>query len=50
VALDEGNWHILKSNHLRSFAGLETPSLADLEPLLGLDPRVERSAEQMPLF
>ena len=26
------------------------PDLADLEPLLGLDPVIERTGEQMPLF
>jgi hypothetical protein len=49
-ALEAGNWHILKWQHLRSFAALEAPSLDTLEPFLGLDPLVERSAEQLPLF
>jgi hypothetical protein len=49
-ALERSNWHILKWDHLRSFAGLETPSLAELEPYLGLDPIVERTGDQMPLF
>jgi hypothetical protein len=50
AGLAEGNWHILKTNHLRSFAALEEPSLEALEPFLGLDPLVERSGEQLPLF
>lgn len=51
AALEEGNWHILKANHLRAFAGRETVSLGELEPYLGLDPAVERQgSEQMPLF
>ena len=35
---------------LRTWLGAERPTLDDLEPLLGLDPLVERSGEQMPLF
>jgi hypothetical protein len=50
AALDEGSWHILKSVHLRRFLSAETPDLADLEPLLGLDPAIERSSEQLPMF
>lgn len=51
TALDTGNWHFLKTNHLRAFAARESISLADLEPYLGLDPAIERqSEEQMPLF
>ena len=44
----DGSWHILKSVHLRRFLAAETPDLADLEPLLGLDPAIERSSEQLP--
>ena len=29
-ALEAGNWHILKANHLRAFAEREQPLLADL--------------------
>ena len=51
TALEDGNWHILKSNHLRAFAAHETLTLADLEPYLGIDPAIEhRAGEQMPLF
>jgi hypothetical protein len=50
AALAAGGWHVIKSNHLRAFAALDAPTLAELEPFLGLDPLVERSAEQMPLF
>jgi hypothetical protein len=49
-ALETDGWHILKSDHLRTFAALERPTLDALEPLLGLDPTVERSGEQLPLF
>ena len=49
-AMARANWHILKWQHLRAFAALEAPSLAELEPFLGLDPMVERTGDQMPLF
>ncbi len=44
------NWHVLKWNHLRTFAALDVPTLESLEPFVGLDPAVERSGEQLPLF
>ena len=50
AALKEGGWHILKWHHLRTFLEADRPDLDDLEPLLGLDPVVERGGEQMPLF
>ncbi|HEY4189992.1 MAG TPA: hypothetical protein VGM28_06205 [Candidatus Limnocylindrales bacterium] len=49
-ALDRGNWHIIKSTHLRAFLARDPLDLADLEPYLGLDPVLERNAVQMPLF
>ena len=49
-SMEAGNWHILKSNHLRTLAERETPTLGDLEPLVGLDPAVDHGAEQIPLF
>ena len=50
-ALETGNWHILKAQHLRAFAEREQPLLVDLEPYLGLDPLIERqAAEQTTLF
>ncbi|MGZ6339354.1 MAG: hypothetical protein ACXWNG_03210, partial [Candidatus Limnocylindrales bacterium] len=49
-ALDEGNWHVLKADHLRAFAAKETVELAGLEPFLGLDAPVEGQAEQLALF
>ncbi len=49
-ALEEGTWHILKADHLRTLEAKEAFTLADLEPYLGLDPPVERAAEQLPLF
>lgn len=50
AALDAGTWHIVKANHLRTFLARDLLDLSDLEPYLGLDPTVERSAEQMALF
>jgi len=50
AAMDEYGWHIIKWDHLRTFLAAEKPDLDDLEPLLGLDPFVERGGEQMPLF
>ena len=50
AALDTGTWHIIKSDHLRTFLARDPLDLADLEPYLGLDPEVERTGEQMPLF
>ncbi len=50
AALDEGTWHIVKADHLRAFLAHDPLDLADLEPFLGLDPLVERTGEQLPLF
>jgi hypothetical protein len=40
----------VKWNHLRTFLASETLELSALEPYLGLDPRVERTGEQLGLF
>ncbi|MBA3235979.1 MAG: hypothetical protein H0T59_08315 [Chloroflexi bacterium] len=50
AALDAGTWHIIKSSHIRAFLARDPLDLADLEPYLGLDPTIERSDLQMPLF
>jgi hypothetical protein len=50
AALADGNWHIVKSDHLRAFLARDPLDLDDLEPYLGLDPLVERTGEQLPLF
>jgi hypothetical protein len=49
-ALDEQNWHILKSDHLRRLVAREDADLDQFGPLLGLDPEIEREAEQLALF
>jgi hypothetical protein len=43
-------WHVFKADHLRAWAGGHSPSLDELEPLLGLDPPIERNDNQLPLF
>jgi hypothetical protein len=50
AALGEANWHVVKSDHLRAFLARDPLDLADLEPYLGLDPLIERTGEQLPLF
>ncbi len=50
AAVEAGAWNILKWDHLQTFLAGDPPDLAVLEPLLGLDPIVERGGEQMPLF
>lgn len=50
AAMDEGNWHILKANHLRRLHEAEGADLARLGTLLGLDPEIEQAGEQLPLF
>jgi hypothetical protein len=49
-AIEAGGWHIVKANHVRDWARREEVTLADLEPLLGLDPAAERTGDQLPLF
>ncbi|CAN5840949.1 hypothetical protein BH24CHL6_BH24CHL6_07950 [soil metagenome] len=50
AAVENDNWHILKSDHLRRLHLADEASLEMLAPLLGLDPEVERQAEQLGLF
>ncbi|MBI3748020.1 MAG: hypothetical protein HY262_04120, partial [Chloroflexi bacterium] len=50
AAVAEGTWHIVKSDHLRTFLARDPLDLADFEPYLGLDPLIERTGEQLPLF
>ena len=49
-ALADGGWHLLKANHLLTWAARDRPTWEDLEPLLGLDPRTERIGDQLDLF
>ncbi len=48
--LEAGAWHIVKANHLRDWASHEEVALADMEGILGLDPAVERTGDQLALF
>ncbi len=48
--LDAGSWHLLKADHLREWCGRDSVGLADLEPMLGLDPDIERTGDQLSLF
>jgi len=48
--LEEDNWHILRWSSVRYLHASRRASLASLAPLLGLDPQVERSEDQMALF
>jgi hypothetical protein len=44
------NWHFLKWQHLEGLAAREGASLDWLEPVLGLDPLIERGGEQLTMF
>jgi hypothetical protein len=48
--MDASNWHVVLWPHLRAWLARDPLDLADLEPYLGLDPPVERRAEQLGLF
>ncbi|HET7678266.1 MAG TPA: hypothetical protein VFK38_10500 [Candidatus Limnocylindrales bacterium] len=48
--MEDDNWHILKSDHLRTLLELEDVGLDGWAPFLGLDPEIERSGEQLALF
>ena len=44
------NWHVLKWQHLATLAARRGASLDWLEPVLGLDPLIERGGEQLTIF
>ena len=44
------NWHVLKWQHLETLAARPGGSLEWLEPVLGLDPLIERGGEQLTIF
>jgi hypothetical protein len=50
TAFETANWHIVLWSHLRAWLEREPLDLATLEPYLGLDPAIERQAEQLGLF
>ena len=45
-----GNWHFLKYGPLRALAGAEEVVRHDLRRIVGLEPIIEQSAAQIPLF
>jgi hypothetical protein len=49
-AIEAANWHLILWPHLRAWLERDPLDLADLEPYLGLEPPIERRAEQLPLF
>lgn len=49
-AMTEGNWHIIKSSHLRRWLATDPIELAALEPYIGLDAPADRGGDQMALF
>jgi hypothetical protein len=48
--LDRQNWHILKWQHLQTLVDREGARIEWLEPVLGLDPLIERGGEQLTMF
>jgi hypothetical protein len=48
--VERQNWHFLKWEHFETLAGREGASLDWLEPVLGLDPLIERGGEQLTMF
>jgi hypothetical protein len=48
--IEDRNWHFIKWNHLAEFAARSEPTLAALEPYLGLDAIADTVGEQLPLF
>ena len=48
--VDRQNWHFLKWQHLDALAALEQAGLERLEPVLGLDPLIERGGQQLTMF
>ncbi len=49
-AMEAANWHLVLWSHLKAWLEREPLDLADLEPYLGLEPAIERRAEQLDLF
>jgi hypothetical protein len=48
--VDRQNWHVLKWQHLDTLASRAGARLEWLEPVLGLDPLIERGGEQLTMF
>ena len=50
AAIETSNWHVILWPHLRAWLERDPLDMAALEPYLGLDPAIERRAEQLGLF
>jgi hypothetical protein len=48
--VERQNWHVLKWQHLATLAARAGAKLEWLEPVLGLDPLIERGGEQLTMF
>jgi len=48
--MERQNWHVLKWPHLEALVAREGAQLEWLEPMIGLDPLVERGGKQLTMF
>lgn len=48
--MERQNWHVLKWQHLDTLAARNGARMEWLEPILGLDPLIERGGEQLTMF
>jgi hypothetical protein len=48
--IERQNWHVLKWQHLDTLAARAGARIEWLEPVLGLDPLIERGGEQLTMF
>ena len=48
--MERQNWHVLKWQHLDTLASRPGAKIEWLEPVLGLDPLIERGGEQLTMF
>ena len=48
--LERQNWHIIKWQHLKTLVDRQGARIEWLEPVLGLDPLIERGGDQLTLF
>jgi hypothetical protein len=48
--MERQNWHVLKWPHLETLVARTGARLEWLEPVLGLDPLIERGGEQLTMF
>ena len=48
--VERQNWHFLKWQHLDALAAQDQAGLERLEPVLGIDPLIERGGQQLTMF